>query len=94
MEIEKKAIISCAPSREIVENIDDKHKFIELVKNLIVLSPSLIQRLDENDNNPLLYVCLKMRGCRHCLVEFLIEMGCDLQAIEIHMPKILSAYYI
>jgi ankyrin repeat protein len=43
------------------------------------LVPSLAHQLDEDGNNPLLYVCLKVRGCRHSLVEFLSEIYCDLQ---------------
>ncbi|CAM2722605.1 unnamed protein product [Rotaria socialis] len=52
----------------------------KLVKQLLKLSPLLINRLDEDGNNLLLYVCFKVRGCRHGLIEFLIEMGCDVQA--------------
>ncbi|CAF3372914.1 unnamed protein product [Rotaria socialis] len=52
----------------------------KLVKQLLKLSPLLINRLDEDGNDLLLYVCFKVRGCRHGLIEFLIEMGCDVQA--------------
>ncbi|CAF4933914.1 unnamed protein product, partial [Rotaria socialis] len=44
----------------------------KLVKQLLKLSPLLINRLDEDGNNLLLYVCFKVRGCRHGLIEFLI----------------------
>lgn len=50
-----------------------------LVKYLFKLSPLLVHRLDDDDNDPLLFVCLKVRGCRHRLIEFLIESGCDWQ---------------
>ncbi|CAF2882298.1 unnamed protein product [Rotaria sp. Silwood2] len=56
-----------------------KKKECKIVKKLLKLSPSLVHQFDENGNDPLLYVCLKVRGCRECLVEFLIEKGCDLQ---------------
>jgi ankyrin repeat protein len=56
-----------------------KKKECKLIIKLVKLLPSFIHRLDEDGNDPLLYVCLKVRGCRHRLVEFFIEMGCDLQ---------------
>jgi ankyrin repeat protein len=56
-----------------------KKKQSKLVKKYISLLPMLVHQLDKEDNNPLLYVCLKVRGCRHNLVEYLIKMGCDLQ---------------
>lgn len=54
-------------------------KECKLLKKLVKLLPSLVHQLDEDGNDPLLYVCLKVQGCRHRLVEFFIEMGCDLQ---------------
>ncbi|CAF1184717.1 unnamed protein product [Rotaria sordida] len=54
-------------------------KECKLVKQLLNLSPSFIHRLDEDGNDPLLYVCLKVRGCRYRLIEYLIRMGSDLQ---------------
>lgn len=54
-------------------------KECKLVKKLISISPSLINRLDDDDNDPLLYVCLKVRGSRHRLIEYLIKIGCDTQ---------------
>jgi len=54
------------------------------VKKLLKLIPSLIDRCDEDGNTLLLFVCLKVGGCRHCLVKYLIEMGCNLQARNIN----------
>ncbi|CAF1348648.1 unnamed protein product [Rotaria sordida] len=54
-------------------------KECKVVKQLLNLSPSLIHRLDEDGNDPLLYVCLKVRGRRHRLIEYLIKMESDLQ---------------
>ncbi|CAF1202197.1 unnamed protein product [Rotaria sordida] len=54
-------------------------KECKLVKQLLNLSPSFIHRLDEDGNDPLLYVCLKVCGCRHRLIEYLIRMGSDLR---------------
>ncbi|CAF1590667.1 unnamed protein product, partial [Didymodactylos carnosus] len=54
------------------------------VKKLLKLIPSLIDRCDEDGNTLLLFVCLKVGGCRHCLVKFLIQMGCNLQARNVN----------
>ncbi|CAF1084872.1 unnamed protein product [Didymodactylos carnosus] len=54
-------------------------KECKFVKKIIKLAPLLVHQFDKDDNDPLLYVCLKVRGCRHRLVEFLIKMGCNLQ---------------
>jgi hypothetical protein len=54
-------------------------KECKLIKKLFNVSPSLIHRLDEDGNDPLLYICLKVRGCRHRLIEYLIKIGCDIQ---------------
>ena len=55
-----------------------KKKQVQLSKHLLKLSPALIHRLDQEGNDPLLYICLKVRGCRHRLIEFFIKMGSDL----------------
>jgi ankyrin repeat protein len=36
-----------------------------LLEKLFRSSLFLINQVDENGNNPLLYICLKNRGCRH-----------------------------
>jgi hypothetical protein len=56
-----------------------KKKECKLVKKFFSLSPSLIHQLDEDGNDPLLYICLKVRGCRHRLIEYLIKIDCDLE---------------
>ena len=56
-----------------------KKKACKLVRKFFKKFPILIHRCDEDGSDPLLYVCLKVRGCRHRLVKFLIEMGCDFQ---------------
>jgi hypothetical protein len=50
-----------------------------LVKKLFSVSPSLVDRLDSDGNDPLLYVCIQGRGCRQRLVEYLLKIGCDVQ---------------
>jgi hypothetical protein len=55
-----------------------KKKQVQLSKHLLKLSPALIYRLDQEGNDPLLYICLEVRGCRHRLIELFIKMGSDL----------------
>ncbi|CAF1241576.1 unnamed protein product [Adineta ricciae] len=54
-----------------------RKKQCKIIRHLLRLFPCLINQLDEHGNNPLLYVAVKVRGCRHRLVEFLIQMGCN-----------------
>jgi hypothetical protein len=61
------------------------------VKKLFNLSPSLIDRLDTDGNDPLLYVCLKVRGCRQRLIEYLLKIGCDGQRRNSHGENFLDA---
>ena len=60
------------------------------VKTMLKSIPSLIDRRDEDGNTLLLFVCLKVRGCRHCLVKSLIEMGCDLQVRNVNGENFLN----
>jgi hypothetical protein len=57
--------------------LDKKER--KLLEKIFQLSPCLIHQLDEDGNDPLLYICLKVSGCRHRIIEFLIKMGSDLQ---------------
>jgi ankyrin repeat protein len=57
--------------------LDKKER--KLLEKLLKLSPDLINELDEDGNDPLLYICLKVYGCRHRIIEFLIKMGSDLE---------------
>ncbi|KAG0419665.1 hypothetical protein DMUE_6369, partial [Dictyocoela muelleri] len=56
-----------------------KKKQRKYIEKLFELSPSLIHELDKDGNNPLLYLCLKVRGCRDQIIRFLIKIGCDIQ---------------
>ncbi|CAF1080283.1 unnamed protein product [Rotaria sordida] len=56
-----------------------QRKQYTFLQKLFHQSPLLIHRLDEDGNDPLLYICLKAHGCRHRLVEYLIKIGCDLE---------------
>jgi hypothetical protein len=57
--------------------LDKKER--KLLEKIFQLSPCFIHQLDEDGNDPLLYICLKVSGCRHRIIEFLIKMGSDLQ---------------
>jgi ankyrin repeat protein len=57
--------------------LDKKER--KLLEKLLKISPSLIDQLDEDGNDPLLYICLKVYGCRHRIIELLIKMGCDIE---------------
>ena len=59
-----------------------QHRERELLEVLFQLSPSLIHRVDEDGNDPLLYTALKVRGCRHRLIEYLIKIGCDMRRVN------------
>ena len=50
-----------------------------LLEKLLKSSSFLINQIDEYGNDPLLYMCLKVRGCRHRIIKFLIMIGCDIQ---------------
>ncbi|CAF1348586.1 unnamed protein product [Rotaria sordida] len=60
--------------------LDKKER--QLLEKLLKLSPYLIHQLDEDGNDPLLYICLKVSGCRHRIIEFLIKIGSNLQRIN------------
>lgn len=66
----------------------------KLIKRLFQQFPSLIDRLDEEGNDPLLYICLKVRGCRERLIEYLLKQGCDTQRRNIHGENFLSALHL
>ncbi|UJR06912.1 hypothetical protein I4U23_011201 [Adineta vaga] len=59
-----------------------KKKQMKILKYLFKLSPLLIHQLDQDGNDPILYLCLHVSGCRHRLIEFLIKMGSDLSRIN------------
>ena len=50
-----------------------------LLKKVLKLLPNLIDQLDDDGNDPLLYLSLKVNGCRHRIVEMLIQMGSNLE---------------
>ncbi|CAF3586517.1 unnamed protein product [Rotaria sp. Silwood1] len=66
-------------------------KECKIVKKLLKLSPPNVHQIDENGNDPLLYICLKVRGCREFLVEFLIEMECDMQRRNLKGENLIDA---
>jgi hypothetical protein len=57
--------------------IDKKER--TLLKKVLTLSSCLINQLDEDGNDLLLRLCLKVDGCRHRIIEMLIKMGSNLE---------------
>ncbi|CAF1000934.1 unnamed protein product [Rotaria magnacalcarata] len=57
--------------------LDKKER--KLLEKLLQSSPHLIHQLDEDGNDPLLYICIKVYGCRHRIIQYLIKSGADLQ---------------
>jgi hypothetical protein len=62
-----------------------------LLKKLFTSSSFLINQVDEDGNDPLLYICLKVRGCRHRIIKLLITMGCDLQRKNLNGENFFDA---
>lgn len=52
-------------------------KQFQILRKIISLSKSVLNTIDEDGNDLLLYVCLKVGGCRHRFIEFLIKSGSD-----------------
>ena len=63
----------------------------QLLTQLLKQSPHLIDQLDDDGNDALLYMCLKVRGCRHCIVELLIELGSDRERRNVHGEHFLGS---
>lgn len=55
-----------------------------LIKFLLKSVPSLIDRLDDRGNDPLLHLGLQVTGCRHRLVEVLLRHGANHRRVNIH----------
>ena len=66
-------------------------KECKLIKKLLRLIPALVQQIDDDGNDALLYICLKVTGCRHNLVALLIKMGCDVYRKNIHGEHFFQA---
>ncbi|CAF1499599.1 unnamed protein product [Adineta steineri] len=79
--IDEKPLNTCFTTRKFLFQLLGKKQF-ELVKKLLKLSISVLNEIDENGNDILLYLCLKVRGCRHRFIEYLIKMGCNTQRIN------------
>ncbi|CAF1487460.1 unnamed protein product [Adineta steineri] len=79
--IDEKPLNTCFTTRKFLFQLLGKKQF-EMVKKLLKLSISVLNEIDENGNDILLYLCLKVRGCRHRFIEYLIKMGCNTQRIN------------
>ncbi|CAF4196591.1 unnamed protein product, partial [Adineta steineri] len=81
--LEEKPPESWLTSTKLLFILLDK-KECKWIKKLLRLDSRLIHQVDEDGNDPLLYVCLKVNGCRHRLIEYLIGMGCDIHKRNVH----------
>ena len=69
-------------------------KQCKLIKRFINRFPCLINRLDEEGNDPLLYTCLKVRGCRQRLIEYFLQKGCDTQRRNLFDENFFDAVHL
>ncbi|CAF1003499.1 unnamed protein product [Adineta steineri] len=79
--IDEKPLNTCFTTKKFLFQLLSKKQF-EMVKKLLKLSISVLNEIDEDGNDILLYLCLKVRGCRHRFIEYLIKMGCNTQRIN------------
>ncbi len=63
----------------------------KLLEKLLRSSSFLIHQIDEDGNDLLLYICLKVRGCRHRIIKFLITIGCDLHRRNLNNENFIDA---
>jgi len=78
MIIDDRSLDLLFPKKHLIFILLDK-KERKLLEKLLKISPCLIHQLDEEGNDPLLYICLKVNGCRHRIIEVLIKTGCDIE---------------
>ncbi|CAF0821960.1 unnamed protein product [Adineta steineri] len=76
-------------SRECIDIMTNK-KERKLIKQLLEIFPHLISEVDNDGNDPLLYICLKVYGCRHRIIEHLIKMGSDLERKNIQGQNFMA----
>ncbi|CAF0822020.1 unnamed protein product [Adineta steineri] len=76
-------------SRECIDIMTNK-KERKLIKQLLEIFPHLISEVDNDGNDPLLYICLKVYGCRHRIIEHLIKMGSDLKRRNIQGQNFMA----
>ncbi|CAF1049543.1 unnamed protein product [Adineta steineri] len=76
---------------------------IFIFKGLMISNPKLLKNsvsqlwfgflneIDEDGNDILLYLCLKVRGCRYRFIKYLIKMGCNTQRINHYGQSFFNA---
>ncbi|CAF4251705.1 unnamed protein product, partial [Rotaria sp. Silwood2] len=63
----------------------------KLLEKLLKSSLSLLTQLDDDGNDPLLYVCLKVGDSRHRTIESLLQMGCNLLTRNLNGENFIDA---
>ncbi|CAF1044051.1 unnamed protein product [Adineta steineri] len=80
--IDENSLNRCLTTGKFVFELLNKKQF-QILKNIIKLSISVLNETDENGNDLLLYLCLKVHGCRHRFIQYLIEIGSNIQKINV-----------
>ncbi|CAF1271294.1 unnamed protein product [Adineta steineri] len=80
--IDENSLNTCFTTRKCLFELLNKKQF-QILKKIIKLSISVLNETDENGNDLLLYLCLKVHGCRHCFIQYLIEIGSNVQRINV-----------
>ncbi|CAF2820889.1 unnamed protein product [Rotaria sp. Silwood2] len=76
--LDEKPLNVCFTRREFLFQLLNKKQF-QILKKIIRLSITVLNELDEDGNDFLLYLCLKVLGCRHRFIQYLIKIGCNIQ---------------
>ncbi|CAF4189624.1 unnamed protein product [Rotaria sordida] len=76
--LDEKPLNACFIRKEFLFQLLNKKQF-QMLKKMITLSNTVLNELDEDGNDLLLYLCLKVHGCRHRFIQYLIKIGCNIQ---------------
>ncbi|CAF0882332.1 unnamed protein product [Rotaria sordida] len=76
--LDEKPLNACFIRKEFLFQLLNKKQF-QMLKKIITLSNAVLNELDEDGNDLLLYLCLKVHGCRHRFIQYLIKIDCNIQ---------------
>ncbi|CAF3341430.1 unnamed protein product [Rotaria socialis] len=87
--IDEKPLALCFINRNFLFRLLDKKQF-QILKKTIELSKSVLNLIDDDGNDLLLYLCLKVRGCRHRFIQYLIGIRSNTQRINYHGQSLID----
>ncbi|CAF2035765.1 unnamed protein product [Rotaria magnacalcarata] len=87
--IDEKPLALCFINRNFLLRLLDKKQF-QILKKIIELSKSVLNLIDDDGNDLLLYLCLKVRGCRHRFIQYLIGISSNTQRINYHGQSLID----